>query len=433
MVNKCYKKLSDICSLIADCVNKTAPKVDFVTPYKMLRTTNIKNGYIDFENVSYVTKEIFEKWTRRCLPQYGDIILTREAPVGEIGRFNIDSDNYFLGQRLFLYRANPELLDWNYLAYALLSPEMKGILSGISNGSTVAHIKVPDAEHLKIPYFPIKFQRKIGKILSNYDDLIENNNRRIKILEEMAQKIYKEWFVDFKFPGHETTTFKDSPLGKIPNDWEVKPIEKLLIHQIGGGWGNEIKTDKYNTPAYVIRGADIPNGRQGCIENCPLRYHTSSNLKTRTLNENDIVFEVSGGSKGQPVGRTLILNKNLFNQFKNNVICASFCKLLRVDQTQIIPEYIYLHLLNIYNNGEIEKYQTQSTGIINFKFNFFLENEKILIPEQNIISKFEKIIKPIFDEIFLLGNKNQVLKQTRDILLPRLISGEINVENIEVL
>ena len=186
MVNKCYKKLSDICSLIADCVNKTAPKVDFVTPYKMLRTTNIKNGYIDFENVSYVTKEIFEKWTRRCLPQYGDIILTREAPVGEIGRFNIDSDNYFLGQRLFLYRANPELLDWNYLAYALLSPEMKGILSGISNGSTVAHIKVPDAEHLKIPYFPIKFQRKIGKILSNYDDLIENNNRRIKILEEMG-------------------------------------------------------------------------------------------------------------------------------------------------------------------------------------------------------------------------------------------------------
>ena len=342
------------------------------------------------------------------------------------GKMNFSDKKYSLGRGVCAIRGKNYIVT-KYIKYAL-DKYLKSLLQ-FANGGTFPNLCRDDILNFEIPF---NNHEKVVKFLSNYDDLIENNNRRIKILEEMAQKIYKEWFVDFKFPGHETTTFKDSPLGKIPNDWEVKPIEKLLIHQIGGGWGNEIKTDKYNTPAYVIRGADIPNGRQGCIENCPLRYHTSSNLKTRTLNENDIVFEVSGGSKGQPVGRTLILNKNLFNQFKNNVICASFCKLLRVDQTQIIPEYIYLHLLNIYNNGEIEKYQTQSTGIINFKFNFFLENEKILIPEQNIISKFEKIIKPIFDEIFLLGNKNQVLKQTRDILLPRLISGEINVENMEI-
>lgn len=350
-----------------------------------------------------------------------------------IGKICLTTSECITNQQLNSIIVNKERFDPLYLYYSIRSyiPKIQAITGGTGAGKSI--LNKTSFEELEIElYEEFGIQQKIAKFLSNYDDLIENNNRRIKILEEMAQKIYKEWFVDFKFPGHETTTFKDSPLGKIPNDWEVKPIEKLLIHQIGGGWGNEIKTDKYNTPAYVIRGADIPNGRQGCIENCPLRYHTSSNLKTRTLNENDIVFEVSGGSKGQPVGRTLILNKNLFNQFKNNVICASFCKLLRVDQTQIIPEYIYLHLLNIYNNGEIEKYQTQSTGIINFKFNFFLENEKILIPEQNIISKFEKIIKPIFDEIFLLGNKNQVLKQTRDILLPRLISGEINVENMEI-
>ncbi len=349
---------------------------------------------------------------------------------GSIGTVHFIKDNFYPIDTVFYVVPKNKKMPIKYIYYLLSQLN----LSMLNTDAAVPGLNRAVALSQNVNFSTNEVeQRKITKFLSNYDDLIENNNRRIKILEEMAQKIYKEWFVDFKFPGHENTTFKDSPLGKIPNDWEVKPIEKLLIHQIGGGWGNEIKTDKYNTPAYVIRGADIPNGRQGCIENCPLRYHTSSNLKTRTLNENDIVFEVSGGSKGQPVGRTLILNKNLFKQFKNNVICASFCKLLRVDQTQIIPEYIYLHLLNIYNNGEIEKYQTQSTGIINFKFNFFLENEKILIPEQNIISKFEKIIKPIFDEIFLLGNKNQVLKQTRDILLPRLISGEINVENMEVL
>ena len=398
-----------------------------------LNASNIKDDTFVFESIDFISEEK-DNLLRKGKLSRNDIIITTRGTVGLVAYYgnNIQYDNIRINSGMIIIRVNRNVINPNYFYQLLKSKSLKKQYQLFASGCAQPQLPIQDFRLISIPVFSKIHQDKIAKILSNYDDLIENNNRRIKILEEMAQKIYKEWFVDFKFPGHETTTFKDSPLGKIPNDWEVKPIEKLLIHQIGGGWGNEIKTDKYNTPAYVIRGADIPNGRQGCIENCPLRYHTSSNLKTRTLNENDIVFEVSGGSKGQPVGRTLILNKNLFNQFKNNVICASFCKLLRVDQTQIIPEYIYLHLLNIYNNGEIEKYQTQSTGIINFKFNFFLENEKILIPEQNIISKFEKIIKPIFDEIFLLGNKNQVLKQTRDILLPRLISGEINVENMEI-
>lgn len=429
MVYKTKKyKLADL-GFLGRGKSKHRPRNDislFGGKYPFIQTGEIKaaNLYISEYEKTYNEKGLAQSklWNENTL------CITIAANIAETAILKIKA---CFPDSIVGFIANENLCNVYYVKYYI--DYIKNKMQSVSGGACQDNLSLDKIDYFDINIPDVKIQNKIAKILLNYDDLIENNNRRIKILEEMAQKIYKEWFVDFKFPGHETTTFKDSPLGKIPNDWEVKPIEKLLIHQIGGGWGNEIKTDKYNTPAYVIRGADIPNGRQGCIENCPLRYHTSSNLKTRTLNENDIVFEVSGGSKGQPVGRTLILNKNLFNQFKNNVICASFCKLLRVDQTQIIPEYIYLHLLNIYNNGEIEKYQTQSTGIINFKFNFFLENEKILIPEQNIISKFEKIIKPIFDEIFLLGNKNQVLKQTRDILLPRLISGEINVENMEVL
>ena len=429
MRNKEWKKykLSDITSKLGDGLHGT-PKYDNDGEYYFINGNNLENGKIvikpDTKRVSFTEYQKYKKELNN-----NTILLSINGTLGNIGYYN--NEKVILGKSACYFNLK-DGFSKDYVRYIMSTKYFKLFLENFATGATIKNVSLDAMRNFEF-YAPSKdLQDKIAKILSNYDNLIENNNKRIKILEEMAQKIYKEWFVDFKFPGHETTTFKDSLLGKIPNDWEVKPIEKLLIHQIGGGWGNEIKTDKYNTPAYVIRGADIPNGRQGCIENCPLRYHTSSNLKTRTLNENDIVFEVSGGSKGQPVGRTLILNKNLFNQFKNNVICASFCKLLRVDQTQIIPEYIYLHLLNIYNNGEIEKYQTQSTGIINFKFNFFLENEKILIPEQNIISKFEKIIKPIFDEIFLLGNKNQVLKQTRDILLPRLISGEIDVENMEI-
>lgn len=420
-----YKmKLSDFCYINPTEQLKRHEEYEFIE----MADLTPGNRYV-FSKQKKIFNGSFSKFSNK------DTLMAKITPCLENGKISqyIGENKAFGSTEFNIFREKENISNADYLYYLVSSTLVKEpAIKSMSGATGRQRANLDEIKQIDVPDFSISTQEKIAKILSNYDNLIENNNKRIKILEEMAQKIYKEWFVDFKFPGHETTTFKDSPLGKIPNNWEVKPMEKLLIHQIGGGWGNEIKTDKYNTPAYVIRGTDIPNGRQGCIENCPLRYHTSSNLKTRTLNENDIVFEVSGGSKGQPVGRTLILNKNLFNQFKNNVICASFCKLLRVDQTQIIPEYIYLHLLNIYNNGEIEKYQTQSTGIINFKFNFFLENEKILIPEQNIISKFEKIIKPIFDEIFLLGNKNQVLKQTRDTLLPRLISGEINVENMEV-
>lgn len=417
-------KLSDFCYINPTEQLKRHEEYEFIE----MADLTPGNRYV-FSKQKKIFNGSFSKFSNK------DTLMAKITPCLENGKISqyIGENKAFGSTEFNIFREKENISNADYLYYLVSSTLVKEpAIKSMSGATGRQRANLDEIKQIDVPDFSISTQEKIAKILSNYDNLIENNNKRIKILEEMAQKIYKEWFVDFKFPGHETTTFKDSPLGKIPNNWEVKPMEKLLIHQIGGGWGNEIKTDKYNTPAYVIRGTDIPNGRQGCIENCPLRYHTSSNLKTRTLNENDIVFEVSGGSKGQPVGRTLILNKNLFNQFKNNVICASFCKLLRVDQTQIIPEYIYLHLLNIYNNGEIEKYQTQSTGIINFKFNFFLENEKILIPEQNIISKFEKIIKPIFDEIFLLGNKNQVLKQTRDTLLPRLISGEINVENMEV-
>lgn len=371
----------------------------------------------------------YEKYKKTLIPQGATCVVT----IGSIGeKLTKAHTDCFINQAMNAVIPN-EKYDEDYVYYVLKYnlKQLKMFDSGTASGRE--NVSKSAFSSININILTKKDnQIKVGKILSNYDDLIENNNKRIKILEEMAQKIYKEWFVDFRFPGHETTTFKQTELGKIPSDWNFKPIGELLGHQIGGGWGNEEQSDKYTESAYVIRGADIPNGRDGNIQNCPLRYHTKSNIKTRLLKANDIVFEVSGGSKGQPVGRALLLNKNLFNQFNDNVICASFCKLLRTDTKQILSEIVYLHLLNIYNNGKIEKYQTQSTGIINFKFTFFLENEQILVPNDTIQELFKNITVPIFDEISLLGYKNQALKQTRDLLLPRLISGEIDVEKLEI-
>src|SRR5690606_18135458 len=113
--------IEDLCELVVDCINKTAPVVDGPTPFKMIRTTNVRDGRVDTVNVRYVEKEAYRKWTRRGVPLAGDVILTREAPLGDVGLLR-GSDTVFLGQRLVMYRANPEKANNRYLLYALLSP-----------------------------------------------------------------------------------------------------------------------------------------------------------------------------------------------------------------------------------------------------------------------------------------------------------------------
>jgi type I restriction enzyme S subunit len=325
-----------------------------------------------------------------------------------------------------------ENTDQIFLFYLIASRDFIDYATSITSGTRMprANWKVLSNSKWSFPPFPT--QRKIAAILSVYDDLIENNNQRIKLLEEMARLIYREWFVDFRFPGHENVKMVDSPLGRIPEGWEVKSFLEIIDYHIGGGWGKEESRKGFEHPAYVIRGTDIPNARNNSTPNVALRFHSESNLKNRVLKHNDIVFEVSGGSKEQPVGRALLVHQCLLDKFTKPVMCASFCKLLRTDNSKILPEIIYLHLEEIYDNRSIMQYQVQSTGITNFKFQQFLENEMIVIPSLFTQNKFKEIVEPIYTGIQLLGLKNKNLRQTRDLLLPKLISGELDVSEMDI-
>jgi type I restriction enzyme S subunit len=417
--------LNLVCSEIIDCVNKTAPVVDYETPYKMIRTTNVKSGRVDISTVRYVTEETFKKWTRRTKPKRNDIILTREAPLGEVGLLRSD-DNIFLGQRLIQYRVNPSIMDQLFLYYAFQDDFMQGQIRSYGSGATVEHLRIGDCETIKVKYPPLPIQQKIASILSSYDELIENNKQRIKLLEEMAEDIYKEWFVRLRFPDYEKTKIVDG----LPEGWEKSTIKNYLEFYIGGGWGEDSPSGKNETPAYVIRGTDIPNAKIGNLNFDVLRYHSISNLSSRKLQINDIVFEVSGGTESQSLGRTLLATKALLDRFDNDVICASFCKLIRVKPEMASGLYIYSLLNRLYKTEEIALYQVQSTGISNYKFEDFIGKHKIIFPHHKIQYEFEKIVQPMFDEIQLLGSKNQLLKGTRDLLLPRLISGKLSVEHL---
>jgi len=417
----------ELCETHVDCVNRTAPVLSEPTPFKMIRTTNVGNGFIDTENVRYVTEETYTKWTRRLVPKKGDVILTREAPLGEVGKLRTN-DFIFLGQRLYHFRPDPKKLDADFLLYSLLGEDLQGQIRSFGSGSTVEHMRLEDIPCLEINLPPLPEQRRIAGILSAYDELIENSQRRIKILETMARALYREWFVNFRFPGHEKVKRVPSPLGEIPMGWEVKSLESLMADHIGGGWGKETEEDDYTEPAWVIRGTDIPDARSSQVANVPHRFHTASNLRTRRLQTGDIVFEVSGGSKGQSVGRTLLITPELLSALGgDSVICASFCKRVRPDATGYGSELLYISFLEGYESGEIEQFQVQSTGISNFKWTEYIAKTQRVIPPEPLRSLFRQRVAPLFSLIATIGLQIQNLRRTRDLLLPRLLAGQVTL------
>ncbi len=417
------RRISDLCELAVDCVNKTAPTVDYETEFKMIRTTNVKGGFIDLDQVRYVTEEVFKRWSQRSKPKHGDVILTREAPVGAVGRFTSTDENVFLGQRLFHYRPDPKVLNWNFLAYVLQSPSVQGRFKGMGFGATVAHVRVGDAKNLMIPCPPLGTQKRIGHTLSAYDDLIENNRRRIQLLEQGARLLYKEWFGNLRFPGHEHVKVVDG----VPEGWRKVLFASELKFHIGGGWGQDSHTSIEGEPAYVIRGTDFRATRSGQFRQVGLRYHKEASLRRRRLGVGDIIFEVSGGSANQPVGRTLLVTSQLLEAFPASMICASFCKRL-VPRDEQLGVYLFLFLDRIRSTGELLVYKKDSASALqNFNFKAFLESQHVLIPPAHLLREFSDLVWELQKQATNLAVSIDRLAKARDLLLPRLMNGEIPV------
>lgn len=212
-------KLIDLCDLIVDCEHKTAPKSS--TGYPSIRTPNVGRGRLILDGVNRVDEDTYTKWTRRATPRENDLIIAREAPVGNVALIR-KGQKVCLGQRTVLVRPNPSKVDPEFLCYFLLGDYVQGRFLSAATGATVPHLNMSDIRSLPIPELPDRNrQRWIATTLAAYDDLIENNTRRIEILEEMARRLYEEWFVQFRFPGHEGVKFKESELGLIPQGWQL--------------------------------------------------------------------------------------------------------------------------------------------------------------------------------------------------------------------
>lgn len=323
-----------------------------------------------------------------------------------------------------IIKTNDKYVDSKYLYYALKS-------CYYPTGFYQRHFKL--LKRAYIPDLTLPHQKKLSSVLNNYDQLINKNINRIDALETMMYSLFKEWFIRFRFPGHLNFNKKESELGKIPNNFNILKANDVFDYYIGGGWGNDKSTDSFPIDAYVIRGTDFPYVSRNDVSTCPYRFHKKSNFTPRQLKENDIVLEISGGTAEQPVGRSIIITDLVVKQLKGKVICASFCKLIRPIYKNITPYYLYYWLKFFYDTRMIERFQLQSTGIINFKFEYYLKKGPIMVPPKPLMDKFEETIKPFRDEIEKLAQENILLQAQRDSLLPRLMSGKLSVEGKEIV
>jgi len=381
-----------------------------------------KSGKFLYETKQHVN-DFGASFSRRLPP--GTILVAASGTLGYTQILGVEGcahDGWLILQNL-------RDLDRDFAYYALKTLEQHFFNSG--SGAAIQNINTDILRKSEIPHPPLPIQQRVAGILSAYDELIENSQRRIKILESMARALYREWFVHFRFPGHENHPRVTSPLGEIPQGWEVKKLGAIIAAHIGGGWGKEGTDEDHTKPAWVIRGTDIPEARYSQIAGIPHRVHTASNLRSRRLLAGDIVFEVSGGSKGQPVGRTLLITPELLSSLSGDVICASFCKRVQPDISGYGSELLYLSFLEGYESGEIEQYQVQSTGISNFKWTEYIANTDRVVPPDALRSEFRGHVAPLFTQIATLGRKIQNLRRTRDLLLPRLLSGQIDMETFE--
>lgn len=225
-------RLSDICEAIVDCEHKTAPKGD---GYAMsVGTKAIKKGRLELQGAKPISEDTYVAWTRRMRPLAGDLILAREAPVGDVVRVPREP-LVCLGQRTVLIRPDETKVHPRFLHYWLLGPDAQGVMRAQTGGATVGHLNVEDIRNLDVTPIPTSaaHQASVAELLGAIDDLIENNRRRVGVLEEMARTIYHEWFVKFRYPGNKDVPHINSALGPIPSGWTAGTIGDVVELKYG--------------------------------------------------------------------------------------------------------------------------------------------------------------------------------------------------------
>ena len=387
---------------------------------KFLRITDIQDRVINWDSVPYCA--ISEKEYEKYKLYKNDIVVARTGnSTGTNAIIKEDIDAVFASY-LIRFRVNEKIADPYFVASVLSSKSFTEFVNQVAGGSAQkgANANILGTFEVSLP--PLGVQQRIASIIRLFDDKIELNRRMNETLEQMAMALYKHWFVDFG-------PFQDGE-SDIPQGWEYSPIEKLISEIESGDWGADKWTEKTPHQVICIRGTDIPQVRTGNDVKAPLRFIKQKSFEKKILKPGDIVLEASGGSPSQSTGRPVLITKGIISRFNVPLTCSNFCKIIR-PSSKNFSYYLYLHFMDSYEQNVFFSYENGTTGIKNLDINSYIKQNYIAIPPINIIDEFNQAVEDLFEQIQRNAIETDYLKETRDYLLSRLLSGEIEVREAE--
>ncbi len=403
-------KLIDAVDLIAGYAFKSGDFGNY--PDKVIKITQINPPIVDLKSATGIN---LQKYNRSKLEKYiakkGDFVLAMTgATIGKIGR--IEEGEPYINQRVLMFKPKSNV-DSDFIYYVLQSYEfLQYVLNHIDSESAQPNISANTIGNFEFELPDLILQKKIGALLRNLDEKAELNRRINDNLSKQITSYFIHLFID----------------NEESSNWEAKSISSLVEDTLGGDWGKDSPTGNNTEMVYCIRGADIPDIKFGNKGKMPIRYILPKNYAAKKLHNGDLVVEISGGSPTQSTGRVAFISESLLKRFDKGLVCTNFCRAVKPKPGWSM--FLYTLWQYLYDKDLFFIYENGTTGIKNFDLNGFLVKEQISIPPKELLEKFNQLCTTSFDMIFKNGLENEKLSNLRDLLLPKLMSGEIDVDSI---
>ena len=380
----------------------------FGTGFPFLSFSIVFNKWFIPEQL-YDLVEVDEKERNSYSIKKGDVFITRTSEtMEELGMSTVALKDYpnatYNG---FTKRLRPitELLEPRFIGYYLRTPEFRGNFMAFSAMTTRASLTNDDLLSLEVPVPPLPVQQRIASILSAYDDLIENNQKQIKLLEEAAQRLYKEWFVDLRFPGHENVKIVDG----VPEGWKIKKIEELA-DTMSGGTPTRSHEEYYSSGEILwLKTKELNDGFIFDTEE-KITEAGLKNSSAKLFEKGCIILAMYGAT----IGRLGISSVTM--------CCNQACCVLKIKEIFLF-EYVYLWLVN---NREMLISRGRGSAQSNLSQELIKQIE-VRIPSDGVLIKFSNVVDKLLKNKEILEKQISSLREARDRLLPKLMSGEIEV------
>ena len=375
------------------------------TPQPYLANVNVRWGSFDLDDLSEMRFEEHEQ--ERYGLRYGDLIVCEGGEPGRCAIWKDEIPNMKIQKALHRVRVHNDL-DYRYLFYWFLLAGKHGALDQYFTGATIKHMPGDKLKTIEIEKPPLPVQKRMADILSAYDDLIENNQKQIKLLEEAAQRLYKEWFIDLRFPGHESTPIHDG----TPEGWEKHAIEDLCVRVNAGGTPSRTKSNYWNN-------ASILWFKTGELQDCwlidsdeKISEEGLNNSSAKLFPANTILMAIYASPT---LGRLGILSKH--------AACNQAALCLLADENKVSWQWLYHKLFELRDDFNAV---AKGAGQQNISADV-VKKKTVVVPTVAIVNHFTERVKPMYEKRLTLQRQNAMLAEARDRLLPKLMSGEIEV------